>query len=120
MTIDRHLSTSDLKIRAPGNLTPEQKAKWDAAYGPKNKAFQEANLQGDELFKWKYQRYVKDYLRCIDSVDENIGRLLDYLDKSGRLKIPWLFIHPIRAGTLASMDGMISVGCMRNLSVLQL
>ena len=83
MTIDRHLSTSDLKIRAPGNLTPEQKAKWDAAYGPKNKAFQEANLQGDELFKWKYQRYVKDYLRCIDSVDENIGRLLDYLDKSG-------------------------------------
>ena len=83
MTIDRHLSTNDLKIRTPGNLTPEQKAKWDAAYGPKNKAFEEANLQGDELFKWKYQRYVKDYLRCIDSVDENIGRLLDYLDKSG-------------------------------------
>jgi arylsulfatase A-like enzyme len=83
MTIDRHLSTSDLKIKTPGNLTPEQKAKWDAAYGPKNKAFEEANLQGDELFKWKYQRYVKDYLRCIDSVDENIGRLLDYLDKSG-------------------------------------
>jgi arylsulfatase A-like enzyme len=83
MTIDRHLSTNDLKIRTPGNLTPEQKAKWDAAYDPKNKAFEEANLQGDELFKWKYQRYVKDYLRCIDSVDENIGRLLDYLDKSG-------------------------------------
>ena len=83
MTIDRHLSTNDLKIRTPGNLTPEQKAKWDAAYGPKNKAFEEANLQGDELFKWKYQRYVKDYLRCIDSVDESIGRLLDYLDKSG-------------------------------------
>ena len=83
MTIDRHLSTNDLKIRTPGNLTPEQKAKWDAAYGPKNKAFEESNLQGDELFKWKYQRYVKDYLRCIDSVDENIGRLLDYLDKSG-------------------------------------
>jgi hypothetical protein len=61
MTIDRHLSTNDLKIRTPGNLTPEQKAKWDAAYGPKNKAFEESNLQGDELFKWKYQRYVKDY-----------------------------------------------------------
>jgi len=83
MTIDRHLSGNDLKLRTPGNLTPEQKAMWDAAYGPKNKAFNEAKLQGEELFKWKYQRYVKDYLRCIDSVDENIGRLLEYLDKSG-------------------------------------
>ena len=83
MTIDRHLSASDLKLKAPGNLTPEQKAKWDAAYGPKNEAFEKANLEGDDLFKWKYQRYVKDYLRCIDSVDENIGRLLDYLDENG-------------------------------------
>ena len=83
MTITRHLSANDLKLRAPGNLTPEQKAKWNAAYDPKNKAFEEAKLEGDELLKWKYQRYVKDYLRCIDSVDENIGRLLDYLDKSG-------------------------------------
>ncbi|MBN38433.1 MAG: sulfatase [Opitutae bacterium] len=83
MTITSHLSSNDLKLRAPGNLTPEQKAKWNAAYDPKNKAFEEAKLEGDELLKWKYQRYVKDYLRCIDSVDENIGRLLDYLDKSG-------------------------------------
>ena len=83
MTIDRHLSANDLKLKAPGNLTPEQKAKWDSAYGPKNEAFEKANLEGDDLFKWKYQRYVKDYLRCIDSVDENIGRLLDYLDKEG-------------------------------------
>ena len=83
MTIDRHLSANDLKLKAPGNLTPEQKAKWDEAYGPKNEAFEKANLEGDDLFKWKYQRYVKDYLRCIDSVDENIGRLLDYLDEEG-------------------------------------
>ena len=83
MTIRNHLSHNDLKIRTPGNLTPEQRAKWDAAYGPKNKAFVEAKLQGEKLFKWKYQRYVKDYLRCIDSVDENIGRLLDYLKESG-------------------------------------
>jgi arylsulfatase A-like enzyme len=83
MTVRKHLSANDLKLRAPGNLTPEQKAKWNAAYDPKNKAFADAKLEGEELFKWKYQRYVKDYLRCIDSVDENIGRLLDYLDKSG-------------------------------------
>ena len=63
MTITRHLSANDLKLRAPGNLTPEQKAKWNAAYDPKNKAFEEAKLEGDELLKWKYQRYVKDYRR---------------------------------------------------------
>ncbi len=83
MTIKRHLNAADLKLKAPGNLTPEQRAAWNAAYGPKNKAFQEANLQGEELVKWKYQRYAKDYLRCVDSVDENVGRVLDYLDDSG-------------------------------------
>ena len=83
MTITSHLSSNDLKLRAPGNLTLEQIAKWNAAYDPKNMALADAKLEGDELLKWKYQRYVKDYLRCIDSVDENIGRLLDYLDKSG-------------------------------------
>jgi arylsulfatase A-like enzyme len=83
MTIGRHLSQSDLKLTTRRNLTSTQKAKWDAAYGPKNQAFTEANLQGDALLKWKYQRYVKDYLRCVDSVDENIGRLLDYLEESG-------------------------------------
>ncbi|MGE4550610.1 MAG: sulfatase-like hydrolase/transferase [Opitutales bacterium] len=34
MTVRKHLSANDLKLRTPGNLTPEQKAKWDAAYGP--------------------------------------------------------------------------------------
>ena len=33
--------------------------------------------------RWRYQRYIKDYLRCIASVDDNIGRLLDYLDETG-------------------------------------
>ena len=42
-----------------------------------------AGLEGQALKKWKYQRYIKDYLRCIASVDENVGRVLDYLDQSG-------------------------------------
>jgi len=64
------------------SLTKEQRKAWDAAYDPKNKAFLEANLTGKELAKWKYQRYIKDYLRCVASVDDNIGRLLDYLDNN--------------------------------------
>jgi arylsulfatase A-like enzyme len=87
MTVARHLNTGDLKLGpAPRNLTPEQAAAWDKAYDPKNKAFEEANLQGDDLVRWKYQRYIKDYLRSIASVDDNVGRLLDYLDETGLAK----------------------------------
>ena len=65
-------------------MTAEQRKKWDAAYDPKNEAFLINKPQGKELVRWKYQRYIKDYLRCITSVDDNIGRLLDYLDKTGQ------------------------------------
>ncbi len=64
-------------------MTQEQKRQWDAAYGPKNKAFRETDPKDKDLIRWKYQRYIKDYLRCIASVDENVGRLLDYLDQAG-------------------------------------
>jgi arylsulfatase A-like enzyme len=64
-------------------MTQEQRETFHAAYQAENDAFLEANLQGSDLVRWKYQRYLKDYLRCIASVDDNIGRLLDYLDQSG-------------------------------------
>jgi len=83
MSIEKTLTRADLKLVPPGNLTPEQLAVWNAAYEPKNKAFREANLTGKELIRWKYQRYLKDYLRCVASVDDNIGRVLDYLEESG-------------------------------------
>mgnify|MGYP003773382907 FL=1 len=83
MTIAKTMTKRDLKLVTPGKLTPEQQAKWDAAYGPKNEAFEQANLQGKDLVRWKYQRYMKDYLRCIASVDESVGRVLDYLDQAG-------------------------------------
>ncbi len=69
--------------RLLNRMTPEQRSTWEAAYGPKNEDFLEAELEGEDLVRWKYQRYIKDYLRCIASVDDNIGRLLDYLDESG-------------------------------------
>lgn len=60
---------------------------WDQAYGPKNYSFlgkvADNKLSEDEILQWKYQRYMKDYLRTIRAVDENVGRLLDYLDKQG-------------------------------------
>ena len=62
-------------------FTPEQKASWDAYYDPLNAEFKEAGLEDRELLEWKFQRYMKEYLACILSIDENIGRLLDYLDE---------------------------------------
>jgi len=83
MSIARTMNENDLKLKPPGGLTPEQKAKWDAAYESENKAFEEAKPEGKDLVRWKYQRYMKDYLRCVASVDDNVGRVLDYLDQSG-------------------------------------
>ncbi len=102
MEIARHMMMGwDLKIDGTGiedalgrdwpnpeyeRMTPEQKAKWDAAYEPKNKKFLENMPEGKDLVRWKYQRYIKDYLRCVASVDDNIGRLLDHLKTSGDIE----------------------------------
>jgi arylsulfatase A-like enzyme len=59
MRIDRDLQPNDYKKTPPPGLTPEA------------------------LKKWKYQRYMQDYLACVASMDDNIGRLLDYLKQSG-------------------------------------
>ncbi len=83
MEIARHMNERDLKLVPPAYLNEEQLAMFMEAYGPENEAFEEANLQGDELALWKYQRYVKDFLRSVTSMDKEIGRLLDYLEESG-------------------------------------
>ena len=85
MTIKQHLNANDLKLTPPRNLTPEQRAAWDAAYVPKNEAYEQAkpNMSEKEVIQWKYQRYVKDYLRCVKSVDDGIGEVLSYLDETG-------------------------------------
>lgn len=65
-----------------GRLNPEERKVWDAFYKPRNEKFLKANLQGKELTEWKYQNYMKDYLRCIKSVDDAVGEVLDYLEKN--------------------------------------
>nr|NQU91603.1 sulfatase [Bacteroidota bacterium] len=64
-------------------LTAQEKQKWDAVYGPINEGFYMNQPEGDSLTLWKYNRYMEDYLACIKSVDDNVGRLLKYLDESG-------------------------------------
>jgi arylsulfatase A-like enzyme len=86
MEVVRDLNPRDLKLVPPKELNVEQLKKWNAAYEPKNEAFRKAHLTGAKLAHWKYQRFIKDYLRCVASVDENVGRVLDYLDQSGLAK----------------------------------
>jgi len=79
--------TSDNKNAEYERMSPEQKKVWDAAYEPPNQAFIAAmragKLSDQDITRWKTQRYLKDYLRCVRAVDESVGRLLDYLKKSG-------------------------------------
>ena len=64
-------------------MTPEQRAAWRAAFAEENAAFLAARPEGRELVRWKYQRYLKNYLRTIRGVDDSVGKLLAYLDDSG-------------------------------------
>ncbi|TRZ84363.1 DUF4976 domain-containing protein [bacterium] len=85
MTIRDHMTLeSDLKLGPPPERLDEaQKRAWEAAFGPKREAFRKAGLSGDALVRWKYRRYLQDYLGCVAAVDESIGRVLDGLDQTG-------------------------------------
>lgn len=71
--------------RTIGRMNEEQRQKWDATYGPMNEEFKKQfpNMDSTAMMKWRYQRYMQDYLATIAAVDENVGRLLDYLDANG-------------------------------------
>lgn len=81
--IDSRLKNSYGEIK---RMNPEQRAAWDAVYKPLTADFIAANLSGKELAQWKFQRYMRDYLKCVQSLDENVGRLLEYLEKEGLLE----------------------------------
>jgi len=83
MTLEKTFTQLDAKLVPPPNMTAEQRAVWDAYYQPRNQAFREAKLQGKDLIRWRYNRYLHDYLGCIKGVDEAVGKLLQYLDAEG-------------------------------------
>ncbi|MBT5916250.1 MAG: sulfatase-like hydrolase/transferase, partial [Opitutae bacterium] len=82
MGIADHIGEKRLMLSYASKFTHEQFKQFDNAFSPKNEAFRKAKLTGKERTRWQYQRYIKNYLRCVKAVDENIGRMLDYLDKS--------------------------------------
>jgi arylsulfatase A-like enzyme len=83
MKVALDLFARDLKLEEPTGFTDSQLAAWHSAYDDENDAFRALKLHGDALARWKYQRYIKDYMRTVAAVDSNVGRVLDALDRSG-------------------------------------
>ncbi|WP_241676448.1 sulfatase family protein [Bremerella volcania] len=106
MEIDRHLDWAyDLKVRKDergevalpkpdrygtpeyNRMTDDQKSEWDAHFGPRNRAFlndfKTGKMSSRDIVRWKYRRYMRNYLGTVKAVDENVGRLLKYLGDNG-------------------------------------
>ncbi len=103
LEIARHMNwNTDLKVHDPGpnrdrlnivphdhgeyefdRMTPEQRNAWDKAYAKRQEDVQSRKMDDHEFTRWAYQTYLTDYLRCIQAIDDNVGRLLDWLEESG-------------------------------------
>ncbi len=106
MEIDRHFDWAydakvrkdergDVKLPAPdrygtpeyNRMTDDQKQVWDDYFGPRNQEFLDRFSTGEmthqELVRWKYRRYMRNYLSTVKAVDESVGTLLKYLDDHG-------------------------------------
>ncbi|MEZ5962569.1 MAG: sulfatase [Planctomycetota bacterium] len=124
MEIDRHMYLHyDLKIepneaeRAQlqdpdtwwegplARMTAEQRVAWDAAFAAENAAFRREPPTGKALVRWKYQRYIKNYLRCVAGVDRSVGRLLDWLDAHPDVKANTVVVYSSDQGFYLGDNG---------------
>ena len=86
MASDLMLFGAEKDLGVIGRFTPQQRKDYIEAFKKENVAFLKNPPTGKELVRWKYQRYMKNYLRCVAGVDRNVGRVLDQLDKAGLSK----------------------------------
>ena len=132
MSIATHLRDEyDLKLAPPPGLDEEQLTTWKAAYDPRNAAFHADPPTGDERTRWNYQRYTKDYMRCILGVDRQVGRVLEalerlelsddtlviytsdqgfYLGEHGWYDKRWMYEESLRFPLIARWPGVIEPG----------
>lgn len=67
-------------------LDSADRVRYDSLYQAITADFKQKNPQGKELAEYKYQRYMRDYAKVLKSLDDNVGKVLDYLEKSGLSK----------------------------------
>lgn len=89
-TVARDLTRRDLKLEAPASLVGPKRSQW-LKEKPMELEVDGKILTGDELVKWKYQHYMRDYLACVQGVDDSVGKILDYLDETGLSKNTYVF-----------------------------
>ncbi len=102
------LTRRDLKLQPPADLKGEALTAWLAAKPTEvtiTRDGKSVTLTGDALVRWKYQRYMKDYLATIQSVDDNVGRLLEFLD-ANRLAKNTIVIYTSDQGFFLGDHGM--------------
>ncbi len=135
MTIEKTMVAKDLKLKPPAQLTVEQRKAWDAYYEPRNEKFRQAALSGRDLVRWKYQRYMHDYLGTIKAVDDSVGRLLKFLDdekladntivvyasdqgfflgEHGWFDKRWIFEESLRTPLVVRWPGVTPAGSVNN------
>lgn len=74
---------SRMKSTGLSRMDSVQMATWNNVYDPIINEFYKANLTGNDLIRYKYQRYLQDYLACIAAVDKSVGEVLSYLKETG-------------------------------------
>ena len=132
MTMDRDLKMSD---KPRSGLNEKQLEKWNAVYGPIYDEYKKSNPTGDDLVRFKYQRYMRDYLACVAAVDKSVGKVLDYLKESGLDKNTivvyssdqgfylgehgwfdkrWMYKESLNTPLLISWPGVIKPGTVNN------
>lgn len=70
-------------IEELNRMNTKQKIDYEKVYSKINDDYSDRNFTEKELTEWKFQRYMRDYLKCISSVDDNVGKMIDYLKKNG-------------------------------------
>lgn len=132
MTIERDLKLTNVPRRGLDSL---QLLKWNEVYEPVLRQFNDLKPEGEELTKFKYQRYMKDYLSCISAVDKSVGRILDFLKENGLDKNTivvytsdqgfymgehgwfdkrWMFEESLRTPLLIQWPGVIKPGTVNS------
>lgn len=136
MTIGLDLVERDLKLREPGNLNAEQLAAWRRWYDPENTAFRAAGLAGAALTRWKYQRFIKDYMRAVMGIDAAVGRVLAAVDDSAVIMYSsdqgfflgdhgwydkrWMYEESLRTPLLVKWPGVVAPGSVSRQLVMNL
>ncbi|MDP4223076.1 MAG: sulfatase [Bacteroidota bacterium] len=126
---------SRMKFTGLSRMNTAQMAAWDSAYNPIIRKFYKSELQGDDLTRYKYQRYLQDYLACIAGVDKSVGKILDFLKKTGLDKNTiviyasdqgfylgehgwfdkrWMFEESYRTPLIVEWPGVIKPGSVSN------